>query len=175
MISEKMQLKLNEQIQKEFYSAYLYLSMEAYFASQNLNGFANYFHVQAQEERDHAMMFFNYINHVGARVKLGQIDAPKNDFSSIEEVMRLTLEHERFVTGSIYSIVDLALEERDHKTNAFLQWFVTEQAEEEANAENNVNKVKLVGNDGRGILMLDAELAQRVYAPPSATGMQVRQ
>jgi ferritin len=119
MISERMQQKLNEQVQKEFYSAYLYLSMEAYFASKNLNGFANYFRVQAQEERDHAMMFFNYINHVGGRVKLEQIDTPKHDFSSIEEVMKLTVEHEQFVTKSIYSIVDLALEERDHKTNAF--------------------------------------------------------
>ncbi len=173
MVSERMQQKLNEQIQKEFYSAYFYLSMEAYFASRNLNGFANYYRVQAQEERDHAMMFFNYVSHVGGRVKLGQIDAPKSEFASIEEVMQLTLEHEQFVTKSIYSIVDLALEERDHKTNAFLQWFVTEQAEEEANSENNLNKVKLVGDDGRGILMLDAELAQRVYTPPAAGTAQV--
>lgn len=168
MVSEGMQQKLNEQIQKEFFSAYFYLSMEGYFASRNLGGFANYYRVQAQEERDHAMMFFNYISHVGGRVKLGQIDGPKYDFASIEEVMELTLEHEQFVTKSIYSIVDLALEERDHKTNAFLQWFVTEQAEEEANAENNLHKVRLVGDDGRGILMLDAELAQRVYTPPTA-------
>ncbi|MCX7749745.1 MAG: ferritin [Clostridia bacterium] len=167
MISQKMQQKLNEQITKEFYSAYLYLSMEAYFASQNLNGFANYFRVQAQEERDHAMMFFNYINHVGGRVILGQIDAPQTDFSSLEEVMKMTLDHEQFVTRSIYDLVDLAIEERDHKTNAFLQWFVTEQAEEEASAENNLHKVKLVGTDGRGILMLDAEMAQRVYTPPA--------
>lgn len=170
MISEKMQQSLNEQLQKEFYSAYFYLSMEAYFASRDLNGFANYFHVQAQEERDHAMMIFNYISHVGGKVKLGQIDAPKYDFESIEEVMKLTLEHEQFITRSIYSVLDLAISERDHKTNAFLQWFVTEQAEEESNAENNLNKVRLVGNDGRGILMLDAELAQRVYAPPATGG-----
>jgi len=168
MISKKMEQKLNEQIQKEFFSAYLYLSMEAYFASKNLNGFANFFRVQDQEERDHAMMFFNYISHVGGTVKLEKIDAPKSDFSSIDEVMEMVLEHERFVTASIYSIVDLALEEKDHKTNAFLQWFVTEQAEEEATAESNLNKVKLVGNDGRGILMIDSELAQRIYTPPTA-------
>lgn len=167
MISEKMQDKINEQIQKEFYSAYFYLSMEAYLASLNLNGFANFFRVQAQEERDHAMLFFNYLNQVGARVMLRQIDAPKVDFESPEEVFKLALAHEQLVTRSIYSIVDLALEERDHKTHTFLQWFVTEQVEEEANMDNNLKKLKLVGNDGRGILMIDAELAARVYAPPS--------
>ena len=167
MISNKMNEKLNEQIQKEFYSAYLYLSMEAYFLSMNLNGFANFFHVQTQEERDHAMMFFNYVNKVGGRVVLQQLDAPKCDFSSIEEVLSMSLNHEQMVTKSIYSIVDLAMEEKDHMTNAFLQWFVTEQSEEEATADSNLKKLKLVGNDGRGILMVDAELALRVYAPPA--------
>lgn len=166
MISEKMQQKMNEQIVKEFYSAYLYLSFEAYFESLNLKGFANWFRVQAQEERDHAMMFFNYINHVGGRVILGQIEAPKWDFNSIEEVLKMGYEHEQFVTRSIYSIVDLAIEERDHMSNSFLQWFVNEQAEEESNADSNLKKLKLVGNDGRGILMLDADFATRVYAQP---------
>jgi len=169
MISEKIEKKLNEQIQKEFYSAYLYLSMEAYFASRSLNGFANYFRVQAQEERDHAMMFFDFVNHVGGKVKLGMIDGPKSEFESIEEVFKMALDHERYVTSSIYSIVDVAIEERDHKTNTFLQWFVTEQAEEEATAEANLDKVKLIGSDGRGILMLDAEMAQRVYTPPQTS------
>lgn len=169
MISEKIQKKLNEQIQKEFYSAYLYLSMEAYFSSKNLSGFANFFRVQAQEERDHAMMFFNYVNHVSGKVKLGMIEEPKSEFESIEEVLKMALEHERFVTSSIYSIVDLAIEERDHKTNAFLQWFVTEQAEEEATAEANLEKIKLIGSDARGILMMDAEMAQRVYTPPQTS------
>ncbi|MCX7841793.1 MAG: ferritin [Clostridia bacterium] len=169
MISDKLQEKLNEQVQKEFFSAYLYLSIEAYFASVNLNGFANWFHVQAQEERDHAMMIFNYINRVGGRVILRQIDAPRTDFKSVEEALKLTLEHEQFVTKSIYSIVDVALEERDHKTNSFLQWFVNEQVEEEGNADNNIKRYELVKGDGRGILMLDAELAQRVYAPPALT------
>jgi len=169
MISEKLEKKLNEQIQKEFYSAYLYLSMEAYFTSRSLNGFANFFRVQAQEERDHAMMFFDYVNHVGGKVKLGKIDDPITEFASIEEVFQKALDHERYVTSSIYSIVDVAIEEKDHKTNAFLQWFVTEQAEEESTAETNLDKVKLIGNDGRGILMLDAEMAQRVYTPPQTT------
>ena len=171
MISEKLAKQINEQIVKEFYSAYLYLSIESYYTSLNLSGFANWFRVQAQEERDHAMMFIDYLNKVGGKVMLGQIDAPKNDFASIEEALKVSLEHERFVTSSIYSIVDTAQEERDHKTSQFLQWFVTEQTEEEANSENNLKKLQLVGNDGKGILMLDAELATRVYAPP-AVGQQ---
>lgn len=165
MISEKLLKKLNEQIQKEFYSAYLYLSIEAYFASLNLNGFANWFHVQAQEERDHAMFIFNYLVRVDGKVALGTVDAPPSDFTSIEEALKLTLEHEQLVTRSIYDIVDAALEEKDHKTTTFLQWFVNEQIEEEANADNNIKKFRLVGNDGRGILMMDTELAARVYTP----------
>ncbi len=167
MISEKMEKILNEQVVKEFYSAYLYLSMGAYFASKNLGGFANWFNIQAQEERDHAMMFYNYINRVGGKVSLGQIDAPQVDFDSIEDVLKKTLEHEQFVTKSIYNIVDLAIEERDHKSNSFLQWFVNEQVEEEENAENNLRKIQLIGNDVQGILMMDAEMAQRVYTPPA--------
>lgn len=168
MISEKMEKLLNDQIQKEFYSAYLYLSFEAYFVSRNLNGFATWFRVQAMEERDHAIIFFNYLNHVGSRVKLQKLDAPEWDFKSIEEVMTRQVEHERFVTQSIYNIVDQAIEERDHKTNSFLKWFIDEQAEEEANAEQNLSKIKLLGEtDGRGILMLDAEMGTRVYAVPA--------
>lgn len=168
MISERLENLLNEQVQKEFYSAYLYLSIEAYFLSINLNGFAHWFQVQAQEERDHAMMFFNYINRVGGRIRLRQIDTPKVEFSSIEEALRMSLEHEQFVTKSIYNIVDAALEERDHKTNSFLHWFVNEQVEEEENADANIKKFELIKDDGRGILMMDTELAARVYVPPVA-------
>lgn len=168
MISKSIEKKLNDQIQKEFYSAYLYLSFESYFASRNLNGFAHWFRVQAMEERDHAVIFFNYLNQVGGRVRLQPLEVPEWDFKSIEEVILKQLEHERFVTKSIYGIADLALEERDHKTNSFLKWFIDEQAEEEANAEENLSKIRLVGeNDGRGILMLDAEMAARVYVVPT--------
>lgn len=165
MISEKMEKLLNEQIQKEFYSAYLYLSMEAYLTSINLTGFANFFRIQTQEERDHAIIFFNYVNHVGGRVKLDAIQAPKFEFASPEEIFQEAYKHEQFVTASIYNIVNLAIEEKDHKTNAFLQWFVTEQAEEEASMDNYVKKLKLIDGDGRGLLMLDQELGQRVYTP----------
>lgn len=168
MISDKMENLLNEQIQKELYSAYLYLSFEAYFTSRNLNGYAHWFRVQTMEERDHGIIFFNYITYVGGRVKLRQLDAPAWDFKSIEEVITMQLNHERLVTKSIYNIVDQAIEERDHKTNSFLKWFIDEQAEEEANAEKNLSKIKLIGeNDGKGILMLDAEMATRVYVMPA--------
>jgi ferritin len=163
MISEKMQELLNQQIQKEFYSAYLYLSMEAYLEEKNLKGFAHFFRVQIQEERDHAMMFFKYITHVQGNVKLLQIDQPMVVFNSPIDVFKAAYEHELFVTKSIYAIVDLSLEEKDHKTNSFLQWFVNEQVEEEANMDDNIKKLELIGDDGRGILMLDAELMARVY------------
>lgn len=170
MISEKMTKLMNEQIQKEFYSSYLYLSMEAYFASKNLPGFANWFHVQALEEKDHALMMFSYLNKVGGRVRLMQVDAPMVDFASIEELLKVNLEHEQFVTASIYGIMDAAIAERDYKTNSFLQWFVNEQVEEEENATSNISKYDLVKGDGRGIMMLDAEMATRVYTPLTATG-----
>ncbi|MDO8548858.1 MAG: ferritin [Ignavibacteria bacterium] len=168
MINEKIEKLFNDQMQKEFYSAYLYLSFEAYFTSKNLKGFAHWFRVQAMEERDHAIIFFNYLNLVGGRIKLQQLDAPEWDFKSIEEVLMKSLEHERFVTRSIYNIVDQAILEHDHKANSFLKWFIDEQTEEEANAEQNLSKIKLVGeNDGKGILMLDAEMATRVYVIPA--------
>lgn len=167
MINEKIEKLINEQIQKEFYSAYFYLSMESYLRSINLDGFANFFRVQAQEERDHAMLFFNYLSHVGGRIKLDSIQAPQFEYKSTEEVFQLALNHEYTVTESIYNIVNATIEDKDHKTNAFLQWFVTEQAEEESNIEGYLKKLHLVGDDGRGILMIDQELAARVYAPPS--------
>lgn len=168
MLSEKMEKLLNDQVQKEFYSAYLYLSFEAYFASRNLDGFAHWFRIQAMEERDHALIFINYINQVGGRVKLQAIEAPPAEFSSIEQVLQKQLDHERLVTASIYNIADQAIAERDHKTSSFIKWFIDEQAEEEATAEQNLSKIRLIGeNDGRGILMLDNEFGARVYTVPS--------
>lgn len=165
MISNEMEQLLNEQVNKEFYSAYLYLSIVAYFEEKNLKGFANFFKVQVQEERDHAMMFFRYISHVQGTVKLQQVNQPNLEFNSPLDVFKQVYKHELFVTKSIYSIVDLSLEERDHKTNAFLQWFVSEQSEEESNMDDNVKKLQLIGDDIRGLLMLDSELMARVYTP----------
>lgn len=163
MVSDRIQKLLNDQLNKEWFSAYLYLSIEAYFTSLNLPGFAHWFRVQAMEERDHALIIFNYINRINGRVRLMQIEAPQVDFPSIAEALKLTLEHEQFVTSSIYKIVDASREEKDHKTDTFLQWFITEQVEEEDNADKNIRKFELVKDDGRGILMMDADLAARVY------------
>lgn len=165
MISTTMLKLLNDQIQKEFYSTYLYLSMKAWFAEQNLDGFANFFNVQVMEERDHALKFYNYVIHVSGKVELQAIVAPPVDFATPLSVFEASLKHEQFVTASIYNLVNQAIEEKDHKTNTFLQWFVTEQAEEEATAESNIRKLQLIGNNTQGLFMHDAELAKRVYVP----------
>lgn len=165
MISERIEGLLNDQVNKELFSSYLYLSMEAYFESLNLPGFAHWFRVQAQEERDHALLIFEYINRVGGRVKLASIDAPQFDFASILEVFEKTLEHEQFVTSSIYNIVEAAKEEKDYKTDSFLKWFIDEQVEEEENAENNLRRFERIKNSSDGIEMLDTELATRIYTP----------
>ncbi len=170
MISEKIEKMLNDQLNKELFSGYLYLSIEAYFNTLNLQGFAHWFRVQAQEETDHALLFFEYINRVGGKVTLQPIEGPKVDFSSIQEALAKSLEHEQFVTNSIYNIVDEVRQERDHKTDSFLKWFIDEQVEEEENADNNIQKYELVKDDGKGILMLDAEFGARVYTP--APGLQ---
>ena len=166
MLSTPMQKMLNQQLQREFYSAYFYLSMEAYFRQHNLDGFANFFRVQVQEERDHALKFFTYINQAGGRIELMQIDAPPGEFKSPEDIFELTFKHEQFITKSIYNLLDQAGEEKDHLTNSFLQWFVTEQMEEEATMDRILKKLKFINGDARSLLMLDSELAQRVYTPP---------
>ncbi|SHK56513.1 ferritin [Tepidibacter formicigenes] len=165
MASERIIKELNNQIQKEFYSQYLYIAMEAYCGNQNLDGFSNFFHIQAQEERDHAYKIFDYINRVGGRVELEALAKPKNDFSSPLEVFELALQHEKGITKSIHNLLDIALEEKDHTTTAFLQWFVTEQAEEEESMEKIVKKLRLMQGNPAGLLMIDQELAQRVYTP----------
>lgn len=169
MVTKSIENIINEQIQKELYSAYFYLSMKAWFAEQNLEGFVNFFDVQVKEERDHAMKFYDYLIHVGGRVELRVIDAPPFEFASPIDVFEQTYKHEQFVTASIYNIVDMAIAEKDHKTNSFLQWFVTEQAEEEATADGILRKLKLIGNDVNALLLLDAELAKRVYTPIAAS------
>ncbi len=168
MISKTMQQLLNDQIQKELYSSYFYLSMRAWFAAQNLDGFANFFDVQEKEERDHAMKFYHYVLHVGGDIALQAIQAPPADFASPISVFEDTYKHEQYVTASIYTLMDQAVTEKDHKTQAFLQWFVTEQAEEESTAEGILTKLRRVGDNSQGLFMMDAELAKRVYTPPAA-------
>ncbi len=169
MLSKKIEVALNEQLNKELYSAYLYMSMSAYSTHIGLKGFANWFMVQYQEEMMHAMKFYNYINDQAGQVKLIAIDAPPTEFESPLDMFEKTLKHEQFVTKRINDLVDLAIKEKDHATNIFLQWFITEQIEEEANDNDVIAKLKLVGKKGDALLMLDKELSARVFTPPTTS------
>lgn len=171
MISKKMAKALNDQLKNELFSSYLYLSMSSWSTSQGLKGFANWFYVQAKEEMVHALKFYNYILDQGETVELQEIPKPENDFKNPVNVFEEVLKHEQFITKSIYNLVDLALEERDHATNAFLQWFVTEQVEEEASVNEILDQLKLTKADGNGIFMIDKELATRTFVLP--TGVTV--
>jgi ferritin len=161
MLSDKMQDALNGQLNAELYSAYLYLSMNAYFKSVNLDGFANWMYYQAQEELAHAMKFYEFIISRGGRVKLAQIDAPPNSWDSPLAVFEATLAHEQKVTGLINDLVEKALEEHDHASNIFLQWFVSEQVEEEESVGGVLEQLKLMGEAKGGLFMMDRELAKR--------------
>ena len=169
MLSERITEALNKQINNEIYSAYLYLSMSAHSTFIGLKGFANWFMVQYQEEMVHAMKIYDYINAQGGQVKLMAVAQPPTEFGSPLEMFEKTLEHEKFVTKCINDLVDLAIEEKDHASNIFLQWFVTEQIEEEANDNEIISKLKLVGKEGNGLFMIDKELAARVFAPPATS------
>jgi len=168
MISEKMQDAMNEQIKWELYSAYLYMAMSAQFLSTNLMGFANWMRVQAQEETVHALKFYDFINQRGGRVELRAVDAPPKEWESPLTIFREAYAHERIVTGRIGDLVDLARKERDHASEIFLQWFVTEQVEEEASADEVVQELKRIEGNSGALFMLDRELAQRVFTPPAA-------
>lgn len=168
MLSERMVQELNKQLNAELYSAYLYLAMAAYFHANNLDGFANWMMVQNQEETMHAMKFYHFINERGGRVQLDTIAKPEGEWTSPLDVFEATLRHEEKVTGLINHLVDVAIAERDHATNAFLQWFITEQVEEEAAADNIIQNLKLAGSNPQALLMLDRELGTRVFTPPPA-------
>jgi len=165
MISAKMQKALNTHLNEEFYSSYLYLSMAAYFEAKNLKGFANWMRIQAAEEQMHGMKFFNFILQKGGKVTLAEIGVPKIEWKSISEVFTDTLKHEQKITGLINKLVEVAMLEKDFATNNFLQWFVTEQVEEEANVEEIVQKIEMIGDNKSGLYMLDNELGVRVAAP----------
>ena len=170
MISKKMVKALNEQVNAELFSAYLYLSMEAYFKSLNLNGFANWMKVQTQEEVAHAMKIYEFINERGGRITLKAIDGPETEWDSPLTVFKAIYEHEQKVTGLINNLVNLAIEEKDHATNTFLQWFVNEQVEEESSANEKVQQLKMMEKAPGGMFMLDRELGQRVFTPPATEG-----
>ena len=168
MLSDKMQEALNVQINKELYSAYLYLSMAAWCESVNLSGFSSWMTTQAREEVSHAEKFFGYLNERGGRVLLRSIEGPPTEWGSVLEVFERVLEHERLVTSLINGLVKLARSEDDYATEAFLQWFVSEQVEEESTAAGVVERLKLAGEKGSGLFMLDREMGTRVFTPPSA-------
>jgi len=161
MISKKMQDAINKQINAEMYSAYLYLSMSAWCSDKNLGGFAHWFTIQATEEMEHAMKFYGYVFEQGGFVKLMPIDGPPTEFPSILEIAKEQLKHEQKVTSLIKNLVGMAREEKDYATEFFLQWFITEQVEEESNAEEIINKLEMVGEKGHALFMLDKELGQR--------------
>lgn len=172
MISKKMEEALNGQVNAEMYSAYLYLSMESYFKSLDLNGFANWMRVQTQEEMVHAMKIYDFINGRGGRILLKAIEGPPTQWDSPRAVFEAAYAHEQKVTGLINGLVDMAIKEKDHATHTFLQWFVNEQVEEEASADTVVQQLKMMENAPGGLFMLDRELAQRVFTPPPAQGQQ---
>ena len=165
MINEKIEKALNAQINKEFFSSYLYLSMSSYFESKNLTGLATWMKIQADEEHLHASKFYAYVIQKGGRAILTSIETPKSDWKSVVEVFEDTYTHEKFITASIDELVNLSLEVKDHATNNFLQWFVTEQVEEEANVTKIIDDLKMIGDNSYGIFMLDRELGTRQPSP----------
>ena len=167
MLDKKVAELLNQQINKEFYSAYLYLDFSNYYYDQELNGFGNWYRIQAQEERDHAMLFMQYLQNNGERIELEAIAKPDVELSDNKAVLEAGLKHERYVTSLIHTIYEAAYNARDFRTMQFLDWFVKEQGEEENNAESLVKKYELYGSDPRSLYMLDSEMAARVYTAPS--------
>jgi ferritin len=160
-IGKAMQDAINEQINKEFYSSYLYLSMAAYFENKNLMGFGHWMRLQADEERGHAMKFYDYLLDSGGQVKLKAIDAPEAEWKSNLVVAEQVAEHEAKVTASIHALYELALKEKDYAAQVLLQWFITEQVEEEKNAAELVAKLRLIEERGTAVLMLDHRLSKR--------------
>lgn len=165
MININVEKAINKQINAELYSAYLYLSMSAYFEEQSLEGMAGWMRAQFEEEQAHAFKFFDYINERGGRVTLEAIEKPQESWDSVKSVFEDTLAHERLVTEMINDIMDIAIEEKDHATKSFLQYYIDEQVEEEATAEGILSKVVRIGDNGNGLMMLDRELGARNPAP----------
>ena len=166
-MNEKVAALLNDQINKEFYSAYLYLDMSNYYDELDLDGYANYYMVQAQEERDHALLFMKYMQSIGLKVTLEAIEKPDKTFANVLDPLVIAAEHERYVTELINNIYHEAHQDKDYRTLKFLDWFVDEQREEEESADSMVNRYNLFGSDPRGLYLLDQEYAARTYAPPS--------
>jgi len=170
MIKEKMEQALNGQLNAELYSSYLYLSMAGVLERMGLPGFANWMRVQTQEETAHAMKFHAHIIERGGTIKLAAIEAPPRDWTSVLEICEATMAHEQKVTGLINDLVDLAVKEKDHASNMFLQWFVAEQVEEEANVDDIIQKLKLTEEAKGALFLMDKDMGARVFVPPATEG-----
>jgi len=166
MISEKMQVALNEQLNKELFSSYLYMAMEAYFEDKNFVGMANWMKQQAEEEHIHATKLYDFIIKVGSRVRLKAIDEPQSEWDSPKAAFQAAYEHEQFISKSINDLLDLAIDERDHATSTFLHWYVDEQVEEEANAAEIVRNLEMVEDSKGGLFLVDRELGNRPAPTP---------
>lgn len=167
MLNEKVAALINDQINKELYSAYLYLDFSVFYEAQGLDGFANWYMIQAQEERDHAMLMLKYLQNNGEQVTLEAIAKPDKEMKELIDPLKLGFEHEQYVTSLINDIYAEAYSVKDFRTMQFLDWFVKEQLEEEKNAEGMIKKMELFGNDSKGLYSLDSEFAARVYSAPS--------
>jgi len=167
MITKKVANALKNQLKNELESSYLYLSMSAWAAGKGLKGFSNWFYVQAKEELYHFFKFYHYLLDQGEKVELPAVGKPKSEFASPLQAIKETLQHEQFITKSINKLVDIALKEKDHATNAFLQWFISEQVEEEATVGEILDQLELIGENGNGIFMIDKELGQRTFVTPT--------
>lgn len=167
MLNKGVVKLLNEQVNMEFYSAYLYLAFSFYFTNKNLNGFAHWYNVQAQEEKDHAMLMTQYLLNNSEKVRLTEIAMPGGEYENFAAPLAAGLAHEQLVTASISNIYAEALDVKEFRTTQFLDWFIREQGEEEKNAEDLIQKFVLFGQDSKGLYLLDAELMTRIYAPPT--------
>ena len=167
MISEKMQSALNDQVNEEFYSAYLYLAMSSYCQTIGLPGFAHWMRIQYEEENMHVTRMYDYILNQGGAVHLKAIAEPEQEFGNPIEIIEKTLEHEQYITNLIHQLMDLAVQEKDYATQTFLQWYVTEQVEEEANVNDILAPLRMVGDDKGGLMMIDQQLAVRPALAPA--------
>ncbi|MBN3525111.1 ferritin [Paenibacillus apiarius] len=167
MLSEKLLAKLNDQMNYEFYSSQVYLAMAAYCSSESFDGFANFFIVQAEEEKFHGMKIFHFINTLGKRAVVTGMEHPQNEYSSLLDAFEHSYAHEQTVTKRIYELSDMAWNEREHATINFLKWFIDEQVEEEATFDSIIQKLRRIDNDSNAFYMLDSELAKRTFTPPA--------
>ena len=170
MLTQKLVDAINDQIQYEYYSAFIYKAMQAYFEDEDLPGMANWMDIQFQEEMSHAEKMFQFVCETGGRVLMKSMETPFNDYNSPLHVFEEALRHEQIVTSRINNLMDLAQQEKNHAAQIFLQWFVTEQVEEEANASHIIAKLKRMSGDGRGLMMIDQELAKRTFVDATQEG-----